>query len=247
MERKVFLVDNEEWALIYLKNIIPWQENGFQVIGSSTNSVQAAKDILQLRPDVVFTDIRMPELSGLELMSKLRDEGLRSEFVICSGFAEFSYAQIAIRLGAFEYCLKPISPEQGGELLARLNRHFTEAEPETQDGSQPRLSENETLNSLLIYIQEHYTEKLLLKDIAAHFYLSSGYCSALFSKHLDKTFSEYLTDLRIQKACQLLRGTALSINEVAAQIGIEDYFYFNKVFKRITGLTPSQYKKGGGS
>lgn len=243
MSYKVFLVDNEEWALIYLKKTLPWEANGFCVAGSAINSVQAVDEILRLRPDVVFTDIRMPELSGLELMSRLQEQGLRCAFIILSGFAEFTYAQTAIRLGAFEYCLKPISPEQGGELLARLRRHLDEASPGEDTPAPAGSSENDTLNQLLRYIQEHYQEKLRLKDIASRFYLSSGYCSVLFSRYLGKTFPEYLTELRIHKACQLLRGTALSINEIAAQAGIDDYFYFNKVFKRATGLTPSQYRK----
>lgn len=246
MSYQVFLVDNEEWALIYLKKTLPWNENGFRVVGSSINSVKAVEEIRRLRPDVVFTDIRMPELSGLELMGKLREEGLHCEFIILSGFAEFSYAQTAIRLGAFEYCLKPISPDQGGELLARLRCHLAETKPREDDASLAQPSDNETLNDLLRYIQGHYQEKLRLKDIAAHFYLSSGYCSVLFSKYLGRTFPEYLTELRIQKACQLLRGTGLSIHEIAAQTGIDDYFYFNKVFKRATGLTPSQYRKADG-
>lgn len=245
MQYTAFLVDNEAWALVYLERSLSWEANGFTLLGSSTNSVEALDTILRLEPDVVITDIRMPELSGLELMERAHRAGAVCEFVFLSGFPEFSYAQEAVRLGAFEYCLKPISPQQGNELLGRLRERLA-ARKGPAARPPARLSGNETLDRILQYIQEHYQEKLRLKDIADRFYLSPGYCSALFSKHLGKTFPEYLTELRVRLACRLLAETHLSIHEIAAQTGIDDSFYFSKVFKRAMGVTPGRYRKDRG-
>lgn len=244
MKYTAFLVDNEAWALVYLERSLSWEENGFSLLGSSVNSVEALDTILRLKPDAVITDIRMPELSGLELMEKAHQAGLVCEFVLLSGFPEFSYAQEAVRLGAFEYCLKPISPQQGNELLGRLRERLDARKGSESPRERPaRLSGNETLDRILQYIQEHYQEKLRLKGIADRFYLSPGYCSALFSKHLGRTFPEYLTELRVGLACRLLSDTHLSIHEIASQTGIDDSFYFSKVFKRAMGVTPGQYRR----
>lgn len=258
MSYSVYLVDNELWAIVYLKEMLAWEEHGFHLIGESTNSVKALEEILALKPDVVFTDIRMPELTGLQLMQKAGEAGATCKFVILSGFAEFSYAQEAVRLGAFDYCLKPLSPEDGNEVLKKLAKvlsdeaqasHSLPAAPVagTAQASEASASEapsdNETFNQIVAYIQDHYQEKLRLKDIAQHFFLSAGYCSVLFSRYLNMTFPEYLTDLRIRKACQLLDATTNSTEVIAGEVGIEDYFYFNKVFKKLTGMTPRQYRR----
>lgn len=233
MKYRMFLVDNELWTIVYLKKMLDWSKSNFEIAGKSANSIEAAEKILSLRPDVVFTDIRMPELLGLELMERSREMGFSGEFVILSGFAEFSYAQQVVRLGAFAYCLKPLSPEEGNDLLQRLEDRLDTAR--TAQASPPAANsaaaanENETFARVLRYIQEHFHEKLHLKDVASHFYLSPGYCSVLFSKNINMTFPEYVTDLRIRKACTLLKTTSLSIDEIALQVGISISTRFSSV------------------
>jgi YesN/AraC family two-component response regulator len=93
------------------------------------------------------------------------------------------------------------------------------------------------------YIDKHYSSKLYLKDLSAKFFLNQVYCCQLFKKNLGKTFSEYVTELRINKACELLKHTEMSVEEVALRVGIMDYYYFNKVFKKQCGITPAKYRK----
>ena len=117
---RVILIDDEPWALAGLRKIFKWHEKHFEIAAETTNSVEALDFIRSKNPDAVFTDIRMPEVSGIELMKKIRSEGLDIEFVIISGFAEFSYAQESLRLGAFDYCLKPIQQKEADNLLRSL-------------------------------------------------------------------------------------------------------------------------------
>ncbi|MDR2078342.1 MAG: response regulator [Treponema sp.] len=100
---RVLLVDDEPWALAGLRKIFKWHEKQFEISGETTDSVEALDLIRRQKPDAVFTDIRMPEISGIELMKLIRGEGLDIEFIIISGFAEFSYAQESLRLGAFDF------------------------------------------------------------------------------------------------------------------------------------------------
>lgn len=109
---QVYLIDDEPWVLIGLERLISWEEYGFCVVGKSTSSKEAWGQITQLKPDVVVTDIRMPGLNGLDLLGKIREENLNTKVVLVSGFAEFEYARIAIRDGAFEYLVKPVSKDQ---------------------------------------------------------------------------------------------------------------------------------------
>lgn len=121
---KVLLVDDEPWALSGIRNTFQWEKFGFEVIAETTVPAEAFDIIINQRPDVVFTDVRMPEMSGLELMEKVRERGLDTEFVVVSGFGEFSYAQQAIRQGAFDYCLKPLEFDYADKLLDKLYKYL---------------------------------------------------------------------------------------------------------------------------
>ena len=246
MAHRVILVDNEPWVLTYLVRQFPWENYHFTVTAQCSSSPEAYRLIREQRPDAVFTDIRMPELSGLQLMEKVRQlEGKSPLFVIISGFADFTYAQQALRLGAFDYCLKPIDPETAGDLLKRLDEALGPEEAEAQPETAGSFHGNASIQAILQYIQGHYCEKLRLKDLAAKFYLNPGYCSTLFVKATGRTFPEYLTALRVERACGLLRNSSLSISEIASAVGIDDYFYFGKVFKKATGISPGEYRKKG--
>ena len=105
---QVYLIDDEIWALISLEKLIPWKEYGFCICGKSNSAKKAWDDICKNPPDVVITDIRMPGMTGLELLKRLHDSKMKTQVVLVSGFAEFQYAQEAIKHGAFEYLLKQV-------------------------------------------------------------------------------------------------------------------------------------------
>lgn len=117
---KVFIADDEKWVIESLKASINWKELGFEVVGQALNGIQALKQILQMKPEVVFTDIRMPGLNGLELIQKVKEETDEAiQFIIVSGFAEFAYAQKAMNSGAVGYCLKPFDKN---DIVSLLNK-----------------------------------------------------------------------------------------------------------------------------
>jgi two-component system response regulator YesN len=120
----VLLVDDEIWSLEGIRKLFDWEKMGFTVIAQATDSSEAYDIICHSKPDVVITDIRMPEISGLELLNMTRKKGLTSEFVIISGFAEFEYAQEALRYGAFDYQLKPIDHVEAKLLFENLKLHL---------------------------------------------------------------------------------------------------------------------------
>ncbi|HOJ11915.1 MAG TPA: response regulator [Clostridiales bacterium] len=246
---KVVLVEDEPWTLLGISKTFKWNEMGFKVINQTTRAMDAIDIILDNNPDVVFTDIRMPQISGIELMRKIRNEDRDTEFVIISGFAEFEYARDAITLGAFEYCLKPISKDAADSILERLKEHLDKKRNITNVNSVNKIMDvenkihNVNFKNLLNYINENFKKNLQLKDLADQFYLNPNYCCYLFKNLTGNSFSEYLTSKRMGRACKLLKDTTLTISEVAAEAGYNDYYYFNKTFKRQFSCTPSQYRK----
>jgi two-component system response regulator YesN len=91
------------------------------------------------------------------------------------------------------------------------------------------------------YIHEHYTETIQLGDAAEAALVSAAYLSRLFSEHLKTNFVDYLTELRVDRAEKLIRESRMNIKEVAYAVGYQDPNYFSKIFKKVTGLLPTQY------
>lgn len=105
---------------------------------------------------------------------------------------------------------------------------------------------NDAMKRITAYLQDHYSEPITLNDIAKKFNFSYYYLSSYFSAHSDEGFSEYLNRVRIEKSLELLRNKSIPISEISALVGYSDHSYFCKVFKKFTGHTPSEYRKGQG-
>lgn len=93
------------------------------------------------------------------------------------------------------------------------------------------------------YIEEHYYENIMLADVAQKVSISAGYLSTLFQKQLSKGFVDYLNEIRIEHACTYLQQNYLKTYEIAYRVGFKDEKYFSKVFKKIKGQSPSEYRK----
>ena len=241
---KVLLLDDEPWELIGLEKTFHWAAMGFEVVDMLSDSVDAFDVICSKKPDVVFTDIRMPEIDGIQLMKMTRAQGLDTEFVVISGFAEFSYAQEALRQGAFDYWVKPVLLEDADRLLQRLAKRLEEKQnvqgTAAVEKSEAGIADN--LEELIEYVRENYRSDLSLKEIAHKFHLNNTYCSEYFKKAAGKTFSEYIKDLRMKAAGEYLAGTGLTIADICGRVGYKDYYYFNKVFKKHFGTPPAKYR-----
>lgn len=461
---KVFIVDDEELVVKSLKASVDWKHCGFEVVGYALSAEEAVEKIPSHKPDVIFSDIRMPGMNGLELIKLLKDMEVMAKFIIVSGLAEFALAQKAIKHGVYGYCLKPfdemeimgyllkikkeletqnvlrddeildyiesstaetsmkleqvlnsagihrleqdklrlllsvrrdklsfdksmpcltirighrkfiylMSERDAGLFQASHRREelkgigfsnaFTdiramiqaiqEAEPQafqyftisdsaawrwnmrstemkavipnfTVDGSfntyLARLDEtlplfrngqydirhaillynecmmqlsrlgrdttdlylysfdqltdlyddvdemiaylkglfrdeqsgrnfqiqhgrNQTLTGILSYLNENFSEDVTIHAISKRFNVNANYISQLFRKELDRTFTEYMNVLRMERATVLLKTTAIPIHEIADQVGYKDYFYFSKLFKKMMGVPPKTYR-----
>lgn len=471
---KIFIVDDESLIIKSLKASVDWDKYECEVIGEACDGLEAYELILQLKPDIVFTDIRMPGMSGLELIKKVGELSANILFVVISGYAEFAYAQKALSYGVLGYCLKPFdemeiyailekarsmleklkasmemelmgligdtdaaaheriksvldtgglelsdskgiavvvlvgqeelpvpneithvrlkigssryayllqdsSLEHAGnylkgivleavkgigiskvhysvdaigeaieeayiaanqyfmtgrngiytyedyyqeELVSALHQlenaiikkeiktvrkaldmvetilskgiynikhafqiyniimysfymmHSERYESHIYDYGQlthsfngvhgmfeylqgllkeytgllsnnlPSDIKNETFRNILLYVNDHYYEDISIQTISREYIMNPSYVSQLFKKQTGATFTEYITNLRLNYACNLLKTTGFTINEVAEKVGFNDYYYFTRVFKKVIGKTPTGYRDG---
>lgn len=148
----VMLLDDEPWALESLFRVVPWEQHGFSVIGRFTDPIAGWEAIVREQPAVVFIDVQMPELTGLEMAQRAKALRHSPLFIVVSGYSSFQYAQTALRLGVFDYCLKPVEREDAQALLGRiageLKRRQTRKSIALLEEIQSGLSANELFERL---------------------------------------------------------------------------------------------------
>ena len=232
-------------------------EEGFRkrcTVLPAENSRQALLLFEQYRPQVAILDIEMPGLSGLEAARQIRQSGYPCMILFLTAFDKFSYAREAISLRALDYLLKPYDEkelilsveealylydhrreEKGTQVLSgELTVHREE------DHTTLRLSQvREIIDA---YIRDHYAEELSMQDVARVMNYSDAYFCKLFKQCFKVNFSAYLNEFRIAKAKELLQTTRLNVREVSVACGYSDSNYFARVFKRVTGMTPTEYR-----
>lgn len=172
-------------------------------------------------------------------MQEAKRAGILPYTMILSGYDEFRYCQQAIRLGAEDYLLKPV---RSSDILQKLKEAADEIEGVTKD-TEETIAEgkNYFVERAKEYMGEHYYENLTLMEVAGKVGITAGYLSTLFSQ--EKGFVDYLNELRIDHACTYLRQNYLKTYEIAYKVGFHDEKYFSKVFKRVMGQSPSEYRK----
>ncbi|MDA3847276.1 MAG: response regulator [Vallitaleaceae bacterium] len=116
---KVLIVDDEPYIRKGLGNIINWKSYDCEVCGEASDGVEGIQKIRELKPDIVFVDINMPEINGLEMIRVSKEILPGSKFIILTGYRDFSYLQEAIKLGAYDYILKPSKIEEISDILKR--------------------------------------------------------------------------------------------------------------------------------
>ncbi|MGG4036008.1 AraC family transcriptional regulator [Paenibacillus cisolokensis] len=99
------------------------------------------------------------------------------------------------------------------------------------------------LDDVLHYIKNHYSQNITAQSVADHFYMSVSHFQRLFKKATGLTFIQYLQNIRIQKCCELLESTDISIHEIANLVGYLDMKFFHALFRKKTGVTPRQYRQ----
>ena len=116
----ILIIDDEPIVKIALRSILPWEEHGFSICGTASNGLEAMSLIEKHQPDVIITDLKMPEMDGLELIRTLKEKNYPGEILVLSNYEDFDSVRSALLLGAADYLLKiKISPDT---LLACLNK-----------------------------------------------------------------------------------------------------------------------------
>ena len=256
------VAEDEELFRKELCSAQPWEDWGFVLAGAARDGLEALRLVRERLPDLVLTDIRMPGLDGLGLLEALREEFGEEErpfVLIISGHSEFEYARRAVRLGAFDFLLKPLDDSELSDAMARIAcalaarsrrkalagasepalAFFAEYAPEG-----PRDPADAYVALAVADIRDRYVTELSVESAATRIGISGGHLSRLFKAKTGMTFSEYLVLFRMKRAAELLRDPTIRIGEVADLVGYRDQRHFSTIFRRVVGSTPTEFREG---
>ena len=243
---RVVLVDDEALILRGLSTVIPWKDMGCEVVGTATNGRAGLELIRKLNPDILFTDIRMPNMDGLTMLAALGSEFPRMQTAVLTAYRDFDYARQAITLGVCRYLLKPSDLNELKETLRVMVSRLDLLPPAEGDvPDETTEAGNFIVNAALDYMRENCMQQhLSLGAVADHVYVSQWHLSKLLNRETGKGFFDLLGSMRIEKAKSLLRTPGMNIQDVAEQTGYTDVAHFSRTFKKLTGQTPGEYRKG---
>lgn len=241
---KIIIVDDEIKIRNGLSKLISnCKDKNYEITGVFADAFSMLNSLNTLAADVLITDIKMPVINGLELISKIREKNQDIKIIILSGYGNFTYAQEAIKLGVYRYLLKPTNPK---ELLSALNElAFQNHTINTVQSSAPddlKTVKNIIIQQAVNYIEINYNKKISLKKTAEYLHISPNYFCELFKKFLNKNFIDYVNEYRIEKSKTFLKDISLTVHDISRLVGYSDSRYFCSIFKKKNGITPTEYR-----
>ncbi len=252
---RILIADDEPIERKVVQKILTdnFCEESFELL-EATNGQEALRIFETKDVQIAFLDIEMPGMNGLEAASQIRKRNTECKIVFLTAFDEFDYARKAISVQAMEYVLKPTSEE---EIVAIVNDAIRSIRKEERarffpmydvDGIENSVDKLENIRLSVVqeemfrYIHDHYGEGISLADAADQMNYSNVYFCKLFKQCFHKSFTTFLSEYRVEKAKDLLIDLSINVKDVGSKVGYPDSNYFTKVFRRVEGMTPSEYR-----
>lgn len=224
------IVDDEYSIRTNIKQLFPWEELGFNVIGTFPNGLKAFSFIITHEVDVVLTDIRMPIMDGLELTEKLKALGFIMPVVLLSAYDDFAYARKAIEVGAMDYLIKPVSYNEIIKCFENVkfklqNREYSLCKSDFEKQMHKKLN------------------CFSIEQIASELHCTSLQLKKFIQNEYGKSISELINEIRMKKAKTMLSIPGLHISEISESLGYANPNNFSRAFFLFYGEKPTEWRK----
>lgn len=236
----IVIVDDEPKIRNGLLKLLS-SHNGWNISGVFEEAKSALQFLNSNNADVIITDIKMPEISGLELINEIRERNQNINIIILSGYSNFSYAQKAIELGVMRYLTKPTNPRELLAILQTIEEKLNQESKVEMDLDKTEVN-NQIVLKAIKYIETKYNTKITLKKMSEELYITPNYLCELFKRHTGKNLSEYILEYRLKKSKLFLNQIEYKVSDVAEMVGFGDAKYFSSTFKKYYGLSPLEYR-----
>lgn len=245
---KALIIDDEEMTRRGLIKNIPWDDLELKVIGEAEDGEDALELINKYKPEILLCDIRMPIMNGIELVKKVREKNYNCQIIFLSGYSDKEYLKTAIKIRAIDYVEKPIIISELVTALEKAIKIWKKERKQELNESRQNLEDKDhnqvsrTVYEVISYINENYNKDISIKSLAESVFLTPTYLCHLFKDETEKTINQYVTEVRIDKAKELLRNSNYMVYEIASKVGYSNSNYFARVFRKFTGESPSDYR-----
>ena len=257
---RILIADDEQIEKMVLYRTLEKNFGSQSEIWQAENGREALELFDEKDIQIAVLDIEMPGINGIEAAQEMRKRKPSCNIIFLTAYDEFSYAKKAIAVRALDYLLKPYQEEELiavmeeamrlTDLAARMAlgapgsltaESVRQADEEPEPAKLPKVAE-----MIRNYIKENYTHDLSMQDVAREMNYSEAYFCKLFKQCFEKNFTAYLTEFRIDEAKRLLEQSNINVKNIGERVGYPDSNYFAKVFKRVAGCSPSEYRAGSG-
>lgn len=236
---RVMIIDDEISARRLLQQAIDWQSLDMEVVGEAASGIEAINIIDDLRPDIVFADISMPFMNGIEFTKLATQRYPDLVIIILTGHDDFEYARQCVRLPVVEYMLKPIVRQEVTEVLSKIKENLDKRHKPQQEIGQDITPSD--IEQIMQYLRENFTDpNINLTSVAQQFGFNPSYLSRKFKQETGKSFVEFLIKCRMERAIGLAK-TSRKMFCTASDVGIPDPNYFGRCFKKYVGVSYSEY------
>jgi YesN/AraC family two-component response regulator len=246
---QILIVDDDA---AYLDSL----SDAYRVVTAQTGRVGIERVKLRSDIDLAVIEYRLSDMSGIEVMKEIKDVEPSVIVIIVTAYGDEEVAVEAFRSGARDYLKKPFSTS---ELSTKIDfylalRHADKqrrknilpgSETPAQPGKPPStvtLSQYHKIQQAVRFINDNYRTDIRLDAVAAEADMSLSHFSRIFRKVMGLSYQEYLSNRRITKAKNLLRTSPRSVTDIAVSLGFADPTGFGRIFKKLTGQTPSAYR-----
>lgn len=249
---RVLVVDDEPIERMMLSQTLQKMLGDVCQVYEAKNGREALEIFDEQKIQIVVLDIEMPGINGLEAARIMRERRDECAIIFVTAFDDFSYAKQAISVHAIDYILKPYQSKEVvsavEEAMRLVGKYFTESK-ESEPIEEVLAEENigdirlslarETIEN---YIKAHYMDDISMHNLAHVMNYSDAHFCKLFKQCFKVNFTAYLTEYRISVAKKMLEDPRLNIKDIGNASGYTDSNYFARVFKRIAGCTPTEYR-----
>ncbi|MHB8062773.1 MAG: response regulator transcription factor [Ruminiclostridium sp.] len=250
----ILIVDDEEQIREGLANTINWSAYSINKTFTAENAWKALDIVKTNFISLIITDIKMPGMMGIEFIQKAASIDENIKFIVISSYDNFDYVRAALKLKVIDYLIKPVNISELIQLVCKNITytpekqvvHIADQNYVHEENIYENLHENTEIYSLLVkrcmvYVDKHFYDTVTLGDLAEAMERNPSYISHIFKSETGKTLTEYLNELRIKRAIQLMNSSNLLLYEIATMVGFESYRNFINMFKKSTGKIPTQY------
>ena len=259
---KILVADDEGYEREILAEILDKRFGREAEVRMVENGRLAVDAAALWAADVALMDIEMPGINGIDAAKQILAQCPACKIIFVTAYSLFTYAHEAVRLGACDYLLKPVDPDDVERAVRRAAVQADAArqlEAMASDGKLLERTDNYDKTAVLMgnvkkYLQHNYMMyDISLDSVSAILNLNASYFSSLFKRTFQVNFLDYLTELRMDAARELLRDPLRSTAEVAGMVGYESANYFTRAFKKKVGMTPTEFRRaaaqerGGGT